>query len=54
MDNLFQAESNFCTFNNNSNEIIGPRQQGGMLTSIREECVKLIRSTGSDPTKLGR
>ena len=54
VDNLFQAESNFCTFNNNSNKIIGPRQQGGILTSIWGECANLIHSTGSDPTKLER
>ena len=25
-NNLFYAESNFCIFNNNSNEILGTRQ----------------------------
>ena len=34
-DNLFQAESNFCIFNNNGNEILGSQQQGGVLTSVR-------------------
>ena len=54
VDNLFQAESNICIFNNNSNEIIGLRQQGRTLTSIQGECVNLICSIGSDHTKLGR
>ena len=53
-DNLFQAESNFCIFNNNSNEIIGICQQGGVLTLIHSECVNIIRLSGSDITKLGR
>ena len=41
-DNLFRAKANFYIFNSNSNEIIGQRQQGGVLTSIRGEYVNLV------------
>ena len=53
-DNLFRAKANFCIFNNNSNEIIGQRQQGEVLTSIWGECVDLVQDASYDKMKLGR
>ena len=41
-DNLFRAELSFCNFNNNSIEILGQRQQEGILISIRGEYINLI------------
>ena len=54
MDNLFRAKSSFYIFNNNSNEILDQRQQGGILTLVREEYVNLIWSSGYNDTNLRR
>ena len=54
MKNLFRAESSFCIFNNNSYEILGQRQQGEVLTSVRGEYRDLVWSSGYDNINLGR
>ena len=38
----------------NRHELIEKHQQGGILTALRRENMKLITSTGTDPLGLGR
>ena len=38
----------------NQYELIRSRQQGGVLSLIKGECVKLIKGSGIDSTKLGQ
>jgi len=53
-DSLFCAEQYTCLLNNNSNELINKRQQGGILTSVRGEYSNLVKGSGFDPSNLGR
>ena len=51
---LFRHQPASSIHNNNSNELIGKRQQGGIMMAIRGEVSKHATVTGADPTGLGR
>ena len=51
---LFRHQPASSIHNNNSNELIGKRQQGGIMMAIRGEVAKHATVTGADPTGLGR
>ena len=51
---LFRHKPASSIHNNNSNELIGKRQQGGVMLAIRGQVSKHATGTGSDPTGLGR
>ena len=38
----------------NKQELIGSRQQGGVLTSANSDITQLLMESGCDPTRLGR
>ena len=52
-DNLFWSEIHHTIFSNNSNELIGVRQQGGVLFSVRGDIAKFCIGSGSDSSNLG-
>ena len=39
---------------NSTNELIGKRQQGGLMIAVKGEVSKYATATGADPTGLGR
>ena len=51
---LFQHQPATSMLSNNSNELIGRRQQGRAMIDVRGEVSKHTTATGSDPTGLGR
>ena len=51
---LFRHQPASSIHNNNSNELIGKRQQGGIMMAMRGEVSKHATVTGADPTGLGR
>ena len=51
---LFRNQLASYIHNNNSNELINHRQQGGVLVVIRGQASRHATATGSDPTGLGR
>ena len=52
-DNLFCSEIHQTIFVNNFNELIGTRQQGGILNSARGNIVKFCIGSGLDELNLG-
>ena len=53
-NNLFRGLE-YCTImSNNCYELISTKQQGRVLTLVKEECIKLISELGIDPSSLGR
>ena len=53
-DNLFRSSIHHTIFANNSNEHLGVRQQGGVLSSARGDIASFCVGSGADPLKLGR
>ena len=53
-NNLFRSEAHFCIMNNNSNELIGCRQQGRVLLSVYSQALQILRGSGYDITNLSR
>jgi len=51
---LFAHETHVTKLSNNSNELINKHQQGGLMSSVRGECCKLVTATSCDPTGLAR
>ena len=51
---LFYHQPATSTLSNNSNELIGRRQQGGSMLVVRGEVSKHEIAAGTDPTGLGR
>ena len=51
---IFRNEPSTQILINNVNELIGRRQQGGVMTLAKGDFTKCITSTGSDPICLGR
>ena len=53
-DTLFQSDSFIVNLTNNERELIGKRQQGGILSAVRGDLCKFVKEYDSDPSKLGR
>ena len=53
-DNLFHGNNHFSIMSHNKQELIGSRQQGGVLTSAKGEISELLTESGCDPSGLGR
>ena len=53
-NNLFRAEYHVDVTTNNSNELLGRRQQGRVMLSIRNDLSKHSSTVGIDSTGLGR
>ena len=51
---MFRHQPASSIHSNNSNELIGKRQHGGIMISIRGKVVKYATVTGADSTGLGR
>jgi len=53
VNNLFQDKDHFTIISYNKRELIGARQQGRVLTSIKGDYAKLITKAGSNSSGLG-
>ena len=51
---MFRNQPATSILSNNTNELIGRRQQGGVMLAVKGEVAKYATSTGADPTGLGR
>ena len=51
---MFQHYVATSILSNNTNELIGARQQGGVMTIVKGDIAKYAISTGADPTGLNR
>ena len=52
-NNTLRSENDVAVIDNNSNELIGLRQQGGVLLSVRNDLEKYSSLVGKDETGLG-
>ena len=53
-DNLFRAEHQVDVMTNNSKELLGQMQQGGVILSVRNDLSKHSSAAGIDSTGLSR
>lgn len=53
-DNLFRLPIHHAIFANNLNEVLGVKQQGGVLSSARGETASFCIGSGTNTLKLGR
>ena len=53
-NNLFRADNHVDVMANNSNELLGPRHQGGVILSVRYYLSKHSSAVGTHSTGLGR
>ena len=51
---LFKFDAYFTQYNNNENELLGARQQGGVFLAIKGNLFKIISLSGCDDSGLGR
>ena len=51
-ENLFWSKVNHTIFANNSNKLIGMRQQGRVLSSVRGDLVQFSAGSGVDSSNL--
>ena len=51
-DNLFRAEHHVDVMANNSNELLGQRQQGGVMISVHNDLSKHLSAAWIDSTGL--
>ena len=53
-DMIFRAKINVTLMSNNSRELLGLRQQSGVLTLVKNKYTKYIMRIGADSTGLDR
>ena len=53
-DNLFYSKVNHTIFTNNSNKLLGIKQQGGVLSSVRGDLAKFFFGLRSNLLNLER